>query len=181
MSQLHCELHYRCLVIITMREILIRRILMGGGRGNLINPIRKFLMRRLLREEGGGNLIIPMQTFLMRRTMKPRKLEEREDLLTRLTLLLTSQFWFLINLFPIKNFGSCGLEYSREHHHIVEPGRTLSVTFGRGVFLLSFYFILCDGFLYDLFCVSFVTNLFKKSCLFQKKKQLQDERREQHV
>ena len=52
---------------------------------------------------------------------------------------------------------------------------------GRGVFLLRFLFILCDGFLYDLFCVSFVTNLFKKSCLFQKKNQLQDERREQHV
>ena len=34
---------------------------------------------------------------------------------------------------------------------------------------LRFLFILCDGFLYDLFCVSFVINLFKKSCLFQKK------------
>ena len=43
-----------------------------------------------LREEGGGNLIIPMRKFHMRRTMKPRSLEEKEDLLTRLTLLLTS-------------------------------------------------------------------------------------------
>ena len=34
-------------------------------------------------------------------------------------LLLTRLFWLWINLFPTKNFGSCGPEHSRKHHHMV--------------------------------------------------------------
>ena len=39
MSKIHCELHYGWLVIITLREFLMRRILTEEGGGNLINPI----------------------------------------------------------------------------------------------------------------------------------------------